>query len=419
MSIFEQKESAVRSYCRNFTGVFETAKGSVLTDEEGHEYLDFFAGAGALNYGHNNPAIMTPIVEYIQKSGVTHALDMHTAAKRDFMETFEKKILEPRGLDYKFMFCGPTGANSVEAAAKLARKVKGRANLFAFSGAFHGMTLGSLSMTSGDFARAGAGVPLNNVTFMPWPSGFNASFDTIGYIENVLTADHSGVEKPAAIFLETVQAEGGINIADVKWLQDLRALCDRHDILMVCDDIQVGCGRTGTFFSFERAGIVPDMVTLSKSISGSGLPMSLLLFRPELDAFAPGEHNGTFRGNQFAFVGAKAAIDYLEQSDLLSHVKECETLLREQIEEKILPLDSRITQRGIGMIHGIDFSACGIENPAVRIERACYARGLIIEVAGRRDEVLKILPPLTTTREELVRSMDIIREATIAVLNEG
>ena len=419
MSIFEQKESAVRSYCRNFTGVFETAKGSVLTDETGREYLDFFAGAGALNYGHNNPAIMTPIVEYIQSCGVTHALDMHTTAKREFMETFEKKILQPRGLDYKFMFCGPTGANSVEAAAKLARKVKGRTNLFAFSGAFHGMTLGSLSMTSGDFARAGAGVPLNNVTFMPWPSGFNASFDTIGYIENVLTDDHSGVEKPAAIFLETVQAEGGINIADVKWLRDLRALCDRHDILMVCDDIQVGCGRTGTFFSFERAGIVPDMVTLSKSISGSGLPMSLLLFRPELDAFSPGEHNGTFRGNQLAFVGAKAAIDFLEQSDLLSHVKDCETLLNEQIEEKILPLDPRITHRGIGMIHGIDFSACGIENPAVRIERACYARGLVIEVAGRRDEVLKILPPLTTTREQLVRGMDIIREAAAAVLNEG
>ena len=416
MSIFEQKESEVRSYCRNFTCVFEKAAGSILKDEQGKEYLDFFAGAGALNYGHNNPYIMERIVDYIRAGGVTHALDMYTGAKRDFMTTMQERILQPRGLDYKFMFCGPTGANANEAAAKLARKVKGRQNLFAFSGSFHGMTLGALSLTSGDYARNGAGVPLSNVTFMPWPSGFNASFDTIGYIENVLTDDHSGIEKPAAIFVETVQAEGGINVADVQWLRDLRALCDRHDILLVCDDIQVGCGRTGTFFSFERAGIVPDMVTLSKSISGSGQPMSLLLLRPELDVFGPGEHNGTFRGNQLAFVGAAAALEYLDEAGLLEHVRACSDVIDEQIREKILPLDARISHRCLGMIWGIYYSAFGVENPAVRIERACFARGLVIEVAGRKDEVLKILPPLVTTAQQLRDGMDIIREATIEVL---
>ena len=408
MTIIEQYESEVRSYCRRFPAVFTKAKGAVMTDENGNRYIDFFDGAGALNYGHNHPKINNALIEYIQSDGIIHALDLTTHAKEDFIEAFENKILKPRGLDYKLMFCGATGTNSVEAALKLARKVKKRNNILAFSGAFHGMSLGSLAATTEAKARKGAGVPLGNVSFMPFPFGFNKSFDTIAYIENVLKDDHSGVDYPAAIIVETVQAEGGICVADIEWLQRLRDLCDRFDILLICDDIQVGCGRTGNFFSFERAGIVPDMVTLSKSISGSGLPMAMLLLKPELDIWLPAEHNGTFRGNQLGFIGAKAAVEIVDETNLLEDVKRKEALVNDYIEQNILPLDKRISHRGIGLIHGIDMSEFNIDGLADGIAKRCFDFGLIIELAGRKDSVIKLLPPLVIPDDELMKGLDII-----------
>ena len=419
MSIFEQVESEVRSYCRAFPVVFDRSAGCHMYDENGKEYLDFFAGAGALNYGHNNPYIIGKMVEYLQHGGILHALDMHTVAKRTFLTDFENRILKPRGLDYKVMFPAPTGTNAVESAFKLARKVKGRQTIFAFQGAFHGMSLGALAATSHSYPRAASGTPLLGITFMPFPYGFNKSFDTIGYIENVITDDHSGSELPAAIVVETVQAEGGIIPVDVEWLRRLRELCDRHDILLIVDDIQIGCGRTGEFFSFEKAGIVPDMVTLSKSIGGIGLPMSLLLMKPELDIWGPAEHNGTFRGNQLAFVAADAALDVLENTDLLSHVKEMERVLVNYVEKNILPLDSRIEYRGRGLIYGIDFTALDPSGKlAAKISRRCFENGLIIERSGRNDTVLKILPPLVITEEELTHGLDVIAEAAAYVLGE-
>ena len=411
MTIIEQYESEVRSYCRRFPAVFTKAKGAIMTDESGNCYIDFFDGAGALNYGHNHPKINNALIEYLQSDGIIHALDLTTDAKKDFIDAFENKILKPRGLDYKLMFCGATGTNSVEAALKLARKVKHRNNILAFSGAFHGMSLGSLAATTEAKARKGAGVPLGNVSFMPFPFGFNESFDTIAYIENVLSDDHSGVDYPAAIIVETVQAEGGICVADIEWLKRLRDLCDRYDILLICDDIQVGCGRTGTFFSFERAGIVPDMVTLSKSISGSGLPMAMLLLKPELDIWLPAEHNGTFRGNQLGFIGAKAAVELVDETNLLGDVKRKESLVNDYIHQHILPLDKRITHRGIGLIHGIDMSEFKIDGLADRVAKRCFDFGLVIELAGRKDNVIKLLPPLIIPDDELIKGLDIITKS--------
>ena len=418
MTIIEQYESEVRSYCRRFPAVFTKAKGAVMTDENGHRYIDFFDGAGALNYGHNHPKINRALIDYIESDGIMHGLDLTTEAKKDFIDAFENKILKPRGLDYKLMFCGATGTNSVEAALKLARKVKKRQNILAFSGAFHGMSLGSLAATTEAKARHGAGVPLGNVSFMPFPFGFNESFDTIAYIENVLNDDHSGVDYPAAVIVETVQAEGGICVADIEWLKRLRDLCDRHDILLICDDIQVGCGRTGNFFSFERAGIVPDMVTLSKSISGSGLPMAMLLLKPEIDVFLPAEHNGTFRGNQLGFVGAKAAVDLVSDTDLLNEVKRKEAMVNDYIDSKILPMDERVSHRGIGLIHGIDLSAFGIDGLADSVSKRCFEKGLIIELAGRKDSVIKLLPPLIIPDDELLQGLDIIAASLAEKLAE-
>ena len=417
MNIFEQYESNVRSYCRSFPKVFVKSKMSTIVAEDGEEYLDFFSGAGALNYGHNNDFIKGPVIEYLSGDGLIHGLDMYSKAKQEFIDTFVNKILKPRDLEYKLMFCGPTGTNANEAALKIARKITKRNNVISFRGAFHGMTMGSLSMTSSCFDRGGAGVQLGNVTFMPYPTGCNAKFDTIEYLENVLNDDHSGMEKPAAIFLETVQAEGGVMVADVEWLKRLRKLCTDHKILLVVDDVQVGCGRTGNFFSFERAGIKPDMVTLSKSISGYGLPMSLLLIIPEVDCLAPGEHNGTFRGNQLAFIAGKAAIEYAIDTDLWDNVKVKEELVNRYIRENILSIDSRIEHRGIGLIHGIDFNNitrdCSI---AKLVSNECFKSNLIIETAGRNGNVLKILPPLVIKEEELLSGLEIVKASIKRVL---
>ena len=414
-NIFEEKESNVRSYCRKFPTEFSIAQNAVLTDINGRQYIDFFAGAGAMNYGHNNPYIKAQILDYLKEDHIIHALDMYTEAKEQFIRTFSDNILSPRNLPHKVMFCGSTGTNAVEAALKLARKATKRSNIFAFSGAFHGMSLGSLAMTSDEYSRGGAGIPLTNVTFMPYYNAFENPMLSLDYMESVLQDDHSGMDKPAAVFLETVQAEGGINPAPVDWLKRLRSICDKNNILLVVDDIQVGVGRCGSFFSFERAGIIPDMILLSKSISGFGLPMSVLLLKPELDLFMPGEHNGTFRGNQLAFVGAKAGMEYYTDNHLEESVKTKSASIEKYLTEEILPIDSRLKIRGIGMIWGIDFSAV---NPSLakEVSHACFDRGLIIELAGRKDGVLKILPPLTIQDELLSNGLQIIKEAVLATL---
>ena len=415
MNIFESTESEVRSYCRNYPKIFSRAKMSTLYTEDGEAYIDFFDGAGALNYGHNNDYIKERVLRYLSEDRILHALDMYTEAKRDFLTVFKEKILEPRGLHYKVMCCGPTGTNAVEAALKLARKVKGRQNVIAFVGSFHGMTAGSLAVSSGLEMRAGAGQVLPNVTFMPYPYK-NITFDTIDYLEMMLADDHSGIDKPAAVIVETVQAEGGIVVAPAEWLQRLRDVCDRYDMLLICDDIQVGCGRCGTFFSFERAGIVPDMVTLSKSISGYGFPMALMLAKPELDIWHPAEHNGTFRGFQLAFVGAKAAIEYREEHNLDKKVQEDGAYVENFVRTRLLPLHKDLLYRGIGLIHGIDFEAVPIPEAAKKTAKAAFERGLVIERSGRGDHVLKIMPALTISREELTRGLEIIEAAMREVL---
>ena len=408
--VFEKTESQVRSYCRKYPVEFNRAKNAELYSVDGERYIDFLAVAGSMNYGHNNPEIKAKILEYLSEDNIINALDMYTAAKEEFLSTFEEKILKPRNLEYKVMCCGPTGTNANEAALKLARKNTGRMNVIAFSGAFHGMTLGSLAMTTDRTSREGASLPLTNVTFAP----YDGTLDSIAYLKWILEDDHSGIEKPAAIFLETIQAEGGINIASVEWLKEIRRICTENDILMVCDDIQVGVGRSGHFFSFERAGIEPDMVVLSKSISGFGMPMALLLIRPDLDIFRPAEHNGTFRGNQLSFVGGTAGINYFVEHHLDQEVQRKAAIVEKFMQEEILPLDSRLSYRGMGLMWGIDFGAV---DPAFALEAVheAFDRHLICEVAGRKDGVLKLMPPLTIPDDVLNEGLSIVKKAVIAV----
>lgn len=412
MSIFEERESQVRSYCRSFPSVIAKARGAVEYNEAGERFIDFFAGAGALNYGHNNPYIKEKLMAYLAEDNVIHALDFHTVAKREFLQTFTDKILAPKGLDYRVQFCGPTGTNSVETALKLARKNTGRMNVIAFHGAFHGMTQGALSVTGSSHYRDNIEPVLTHTTFMPY--GFNESFDTIAYLRSVLTDSSSGIQKPAAIILETVQAEGGVCPAPIKWLQDLRAVCDEFGIIMIVDDIQVGCGRAGGgFFSFEQAGIVPDMVTLSKSISGFGLPMALLLIKPELDIWNPGEQSGTFRGNQLSFIGAKAGIEYFCDHDIPAQVEAKHKIIADFVAKEILPLDDSFSARGRGLIYGIDVCDGAL---AKRIGDECFKNHLIIERAGRNDEIMKIMPPLIIEEDLLLEGLGILRDSFKAAL---
>ncbi|WP_069472673.1 diaminobutyrate--2-oxoglutarate transaminase [Candidatus Marithrix sp. Canyon 246] len=418
--IFTEIESNVRSYCRTFPVVFTKAKDAILYTESEQQYIDFFAGAGALNYGHNNDYLKQKLIEYLSADFITHGLDLYTSAKREFLIDFNQYILKPRKLDYKVHFCGPTGTNAVEAAFKLARKVKGRSGIFAFMGGFHGMTLGSLAATGNKYNRAAAGVPLNNITFMPYPHGFMASFDTIEYISNVLNDPNSGIEKPAAMILETTQAEGGVIVAPSQWLRSIKALCEEHDILLICDDIQTGCGRTGTFFSFERAGIMPDIVLLSKSISGYGIPFSLALYKPELDVWEPAEHNGTFRGNQLAFVTGTAALEhYWSNNKLVDEIKQKENYLRTFMENEIQPLCSELDIRGLGLIWGIDMSKLGKPNLAQAVTKCGFASGLVIECSGRNDQVIKLLPPLIINQKLLAKGCQILKQALIETLDSN
>lgn len=413
MNTYEKYESNVRSYCRKWTAEFAYAKGSIIKDVNGNEYIDFFDGAGALNYGHNPDYIKEKLINYLKNDGIIHSLDMHSTVKREFIDYLQEKVLLPRNLNYKIMFPGPTGTNSIEAALKLARKVKKRNNIFALMGAFHGMTLGALSLTTERGAREGAGVTLNNVTHIPAPYAMGGNFDTLSYIEEILNDDHSGIEKPAAIILETVQAEGGIHVLSNEFLKGIRDICDKYDILMIVDDIQVGCSRTGTFFSFERANIVPDLITLSKSIGGYGMPLSLLLIKPELDMFNPGEHNGTFRGFQLSMVAAKAGLEMMVNLDVPSIVKEKEKIVSNYLNNEIKPLLNNNQEiRGIGLIWGIEFKDGKLSR---KVLDKCYEHNLIIELAGRDDSVLKIMPSLLIDDDLLLKGLNIIKEAIIEV----
>ena len=315
METFKNLESEVRSYIRDFPTVFQKAKGSKLYDEKGKDYIDFFAGAGTLNYGHNNPLVSEALVKYIMEDKIVHSLDKATTAKREFIETFYNTILDPRGMEYKIQFSGPTGTDAVETALKLARMVKGRSNIIAFTNAFHGMTMGSMAVTSNTFYRDEAFINRSNVTFVPFDGYLGSEVDTASYLRQLLEDNSSGVDLPAAIILETVQAEGGVNVASRKWLREIEAICHEYDILLIVDDIQVGNGRTGNFFSFEEAGINPDIITLSKSIGG-GLPLSVVFMKSELDQWKPGQHSGTFRGNNLAFIASTRLLSYWEDDTL-------------------------------------------------------------------------------------------------------
>ena len=412
ISIYDRMESQVRSYSRAMPRQFGRAEGVWMHDDRGGRYLDFLSGCSSLNYGHNHPVLKQALLDYIASDGVTHALDLHTEAKAEFLHTLETVILKPRGLDYRAMFTGPTGTNAVEAALKLARKVTGRQNVIAFTNGFHGMTLGALACTGNSGKRGGAGVPLTNVSHEPYDGYFGPDVDTADLLDKRLSDSSSGLDAPAAILVETVQGEGGLNAASPQWLRKIAAIAKRHGALLIVDDIQAGCGRTGGFFSFEGLGVTPDIVTLAKSLSGMGLPFALTLLRPELDQWKPGEHNGTFRGNNHAFVTATAALRHFWSDDRFAKdVKRRGDYLAERLEAMAQEHD--LTTRGRGMMRGLDLQSGDI---ADRVTSADFARGVIIETSGADGEILKVLAPLTIDDQVFAHGLNIVEDCVRAAL---
>ncbi|PTW45271.1 MULTISPECIES: diaminobutyrate--2-oxoglutarate transaminase [Rhodovulum] len=409
-AIYDRRESEVRSYCRNFPVSFARAEGATLTDADGNSYTDFLAGCSSLNYGHNDPDMKAALIAHIERDGLAHALDLHTEEKAAFLTAFEHHILRPRGMEHRVMMTGPTGTNAVEAALKLARKVTGRRNVIAFSNGFHGMTLGALALTGNAGKRGGAGVPLPDVTHMPFENSMG-DLDTLDYLDTMLSNPSSGIDAPAAFIVELVQGEGGLNAASCEWVQGLARLAEKHGALFIVDDIQAGIGRTGSFFSFDHMGIEPDMVTLAKSLSGFGLPFACVLVRPEHDIWKPAEHNGTFRGNTHAFVTARVALEkFWADDDLRNEVARKSQVLEERLSQIAGRIDGAAL-KGRGMMRGIDV---GDGEFAARICADCFRRGLIIETSGAQDEVVKVLAPLTIPMEQFRKGLDILDAAVEA-----
>jgi diaminobutyrate-2-oxoglutarate transaminase len=403
----ERLESNVRGYVRSFPTVFAKASGAWLTDASGRRFLDFFAGAGTLNYGHNNPRMKEAVLAYLEADGVMHGLDMATIAKVELLDAIEGVLLQPRKLDYKIQFTGPTGTNAVEAAIKLARKTKQRSHIVAFTNAYHGHSLGSLALTGSQYYHDLSYGSHNNVSHLPY-DGYLGNSDTSLILEKMLDDGSSGLPLPAAVILETVQGEGGINVASTAWLQRVAAICERRDILLIIDDIQVGNGRTGTFFSFEPAGIYPDMVCLSKALGG-GLPISLVMIRRGWDTWQPGQHTGTFRGNNLAFVAAKALLDYWRDDALAKQIKRHEATLDGFLHSLVREFgEAHLRIRGRGMIWGVEFTESRL---ASLVCRQAFEQGLMIETSGANDQVAKLLPPLTISKADLESGLSILRQA--------
>ena len=411
---FERSESTVRLYCRDMPAIFTRGLNALLWDESGAEYIDFLAGCGSLNYGHNHPRIKSAVLNYLAHDGIVNSLDLHTHAKRNFLTAFREIILSPRELSYRIQFTGPTGTNAVEAALKLARKITGRRTIVAFSNGFHGMTLGALSASARRKHQAIAGLASSHVIRLPFEGYLGAGTAELDRYAAMARDDGGGFELPAAFIVETVQGEGGLNTASPAWLRHLAHIASDLGALLIVDDIQAGCGRTGDFFGFEQAGIRPDIVCLSKSIGGMGLPMALVLIKPEHDRWEPGEHTGTFRGNNLAFVAGTAALEFWRDPLFAQELTLKAVIIRDFLQQLVNQLGQGwASLKGRGLLSGIAFVDHSV---ARRAAAEAFRRNVLIETCGPYSEVLKILPPLTIEADVLREGLRRVAEAVCTAL---
>jgi diaminobutyrate-2-oxoglutarate transaminase len=343
------------------------------------------------------------IIDFIQSDGIPHSLDMMTTTKRDFIKAFTETILEPRGWDYRMQFTGPTGTNAVEAALKLARRATGRKQVIAFTHGFHGMTLGALAATANAYFRNAAGVPLNHVERLPFGHPLDG-------MEEAYADASSGYEPPAAILVEPIQAEGGVNVAEEAWLKEIRQFAKDRGALFIIDDIQAGCGRTGSYFSFDGMDLDPDIITLAKGIGGFGTPLAMNLNKPEFDKhWSPGEHTGTFRGQGISFIAGTIAMDYFQGDAFMADVRRKGELMADRLNAMAV---SGMEVRGRGMIQGLDTKDGAL---AKKLVAACFENRLLIGACGSDGRVAKLIPPLTIDDADLEEGLDILEESMRAL----
>ncbi len=428
----EQNESAVRSYPRRLPIAIKRAQGLLVEDTRGQVFLDCLAGAGTLVLGYNHPEINQALKEQLDSGLPYQTLDITTESKRNFINQVKAFLPEELGNNCVIQFCGPSGADAVEAAIKLAKQTTGRNTMMAFRGAYHGMTNGTMGMMGNLNTKARRTGLMSDVHFMPFPYNLRCPFGlggdegakaSIRYIERLLNDDEAGIMKPAAIIVEPVQGEGGVIPAPAFWLRELRRICDEHGILLIFDEIQCGVGKTGYNFAFEESGIVPDVLCLSKAIGG-GLPMSILVLKKEVDTWNPGEHTGTFRGNQLAMVSGAKALEILQRDNLVEHANIAGQYLRMGLEKIQSRVNCIAEVRGKGLMLGVE-----IRNPngelnkfgepkadgalTLRIQRAALERGLMVEKGGREGSVIRFLPPVIISFEQIDFALRVLEEAIL------
>jgi len=409
-TIFETYESEIRAYCRAVPTVFKASTNATMIDEDNKEFIDFFGGAGVLNFGHNNPKMKEALIEFIQRDGVAHSLDMITDVKRDFIKTFVDTVLKPRGWeDRKLQFTGPTGTNAVEAALKLARKITGRTEVVAFNRGFHGMTLAALACTANNAFRSSSGVPLNHV--------IRDTFNDMDALENLRQKMFdlaSGMLPPAAFIVEPVQAEGGVRIATKQWLQGVQQLAKDTGALFILDSIQCGCGRCGSYFSFDDLDVDPDIIILAKGLGGFGTPIGMLVNKPEVDkAWSPGQHTGTFRGQGFSFVAGKIGLEYFKNEQFNEETKRKGDIVRKVLDKLNSKYEKVVDVRQKGLMLAIEFDSAATVK---EITAKTYENGLIIGACST-GEIIKFIPPLTITDEELNKGLERFTASVEAILS--
>lgn len=420
-------ESNVRSYPRSFPLAIKRARGCIITATDGREYYDCLSGAGTLALGHNHPAIVYAIQDAIANELPLHTLDITTAVKQMFMDEVLLSLPHFFSHDAVVQFCGPTGADAVEAALKLAKLITGRDGIFAFQGAYHGMTHGALSVTGNVSVKENMKGLMPHVNFLPYPYAYRCPFGIgekgaeigLRYIENILTDPESGVVKPAAVIVEVIQGEGGVIPAPNFWLQELRRITQQHGIILIVDEVQTGVGRTGNLYAFEASGIKPDIVILSKAIGG-GLPISLLVFPKHFDVWQKGHHTGTFRGNQLAMAAGIATLKTIKEENILENVNRMGARLRNHLEN--IKNDDIAEIRGRGLMLAVEI-VDKTKNPnamnsypahptlARQIQQNCFENGLIVELGGRHGSTLRFLSPLNVNENEIDAIAEIFTKA--------
>ncbi|HHX8392859.1 TPA: pyridoxal phosphate-dependent class III aminotransferase [Vibrio alginolyticus] len=428
-----EHESEVRSYPRRLPIAIKQAFGCLVEDTRGQIFLDCLAGAGTLALGYNHPEINQALKEQLDSGLPYQTLDIATSAKTTFIQSVKSFLPQELSENSVIQFCGPSGADAVEAAIKLAKQTTGRNTMFAFRGAYHGMTNGTMGMMGNLGTKARRTGLMSDVHFMPFPYNLRCPFGlggdegakaSIRYIDRLLNDDESGIMKPAAIIVEPVQGEGGVVPAPAFWLRELRRICDQHGILLIFDEIQCGVGKTGYNFAFEESGIVPDILCLSKAIGG-GLPMSLLVINKQHDTWKPGEHTGTFRGNQLAMVSGAKALEIIQRDNLVEHANIAGQYLRYGLESIQKRVNCIAEVRGKGLMLGVE-----IKNPdgelnkfgepqadselTLSIQRSALERGLIVEKGGREGAVIRFLPPLIISFEQIDFALRVFEDAILA-----